>query len=104
MTRGSSAVVIVPKFAAPTTAAGAPNCGVLNRLKISARSSTAFVAIGKRRITARSTCRYDGLRTGLREADPISYCGVTAKALVLNQRAGVRSPAGKVGSPTRFGR
>src|SRR4029453_904917 len=51
-----------------------------------------------------STSRYDGPRTGLREADPIVNGLASANAAVLNQRAGVRSSAGSVGSPTRFGR
>jgi hypothetical protein len=41
MTRGSSAVVIVPKFAAPSTAFGAPKFDVFSRLKTSARTSIA---------------------------------------------------------------
>src|SRR4030095_12580795 len=37
-------------------------------------------------------------------ADHIVHRSVGANAAVLNQRAGVRSSAGSVGSPTRFGR
>src|SRR5262245_48513624 len=104
-TRGSSAAVIVPKLAAPATAAGAPNAGVLSRLNTSARTSTDRLApAGMRRINAKSTLRYDGPRTGLRDAEPIVNCGAMANADVLNQCAGVRSPAGSSGSPTRFGR
>ena len=39
MTRGSPAVVIVPKAAEPTVVFAAPNGGVFVRLKISARTS-----------------------------------------------------------------
>ena len=41
ITRGSSAVVIVPKLAGPTCAAGAPTFTVFRRLKTSNRSSIA---------------------------------------------------------------
>src|SRR3989442_1415953 len=69
-TRGSSAVVIVPKFAAPNTAFGAPKFGVFSRLKTSARtSSDAPARMGTRRMSARSTFRYDGPRIGFRDAD-----------------------------------
>src|SRR6185295_1717140 len=58
MTRGSPAVVIVPKFAAPSTALGLPSGGVLRRLKASARSSSAVpVVTGTRRESTRSTLR-----------------------------------------------
>src|SRR5581483_12245948 len=84
-TRGSPAVVIVPKFAAPSTAAGAPNGGVLRRLNASARSSTAVRPAGIRRTTARSTSRYEGPRRGLRDAVPRAKAGAASKAAVLNQ-------------------
>src|SRR5262249_40563892 len=104
-TRGSRALVIVPKFAAPQTAAGAPKWGVFRRSKTSARISIALPCrIGTRRVSARSTLEYDGPRTGFRLADPIVNCGATAKALVLNQCCGDRWPAGNSGLPTRFGR
>ena len=49
---------------------------MFSRLNTSTRSSIACRApIGTRRISARSTSRYDGPRTGLREADPIVNCG-----------------------------
>src|SRR5262245_60961113 len=71
-TRGSSAVVIVPKLAGPSCAAGAPKFTVFSRLNTSRRSSIARSAPKPtRRITARSTSWYDGPRTGLREADPM---------------------------------
>src|SRR5581483_10245486 len=96
---------MVPKFAAPRTAAGAPKFGVFRRLNTSARISTARPGpAGTRRMRARSTLRYAGPRTGFRDADPSVNCGATAKAAVLNQCAGVLWSAGSVGSPTRLGR
>src|ERR1700730_16458379 len=90
-TRGSIAEVIVPKFAAPCTAAGAPKFGVFTRLKTSARTSMARLEPrGIRRMTAKSTLRYEGPRTGFREAEPRVNCGDAAKAAVLNHRPGVR--------------
>ena len=81
----------VPKFEAPLTAAGAPRFTVFNRLKISARTSIALPAlIGMRRTTEKSISRYDGPRTGLREAFPIVNASGVEKAAVLNQCAGVR--------------
>src|SRR4029450_319986 len=71
-TRGSSAVVIVPKLAGPNCAAGGPKFAVFSRLNTSARSSIArSPPEPTRRITARSTSRYDGPLTALRGADPI---------------------------------
>ena len=55
-------------------------------------------------MSAKSTSRYEGPRTGLRDAEPIVNTGATAKAAVLNHWLGVRWSAGSVGSPTRFGR
>src|SRR2546428_11293444 len=84
-TRGSNAVVIVPKFAAPNTAFGAPRFGVFSRLKTSARTSiTRLAPRAMRRMSARSTSRYEGPRTGFRDDEPIVNCGATAKAAVLN--------------------
>src|SRR5262249_33615650 len=104
-TRGSSADVTVPKFAAPATAFGAPKFGVFSRLKISPRSSIARgPAIRIRRVSATSTSRYDGPRTGFRDAVPSVNGPAGTKAAVLNQWPGVRWSAGNVGSPTRFGR
>src|SRR5262245_6078039 len=85
-TRGSRAEVIVPKLAAPRVATGAPKFTVFSRLKTSTRSSTERSRpTGTRRIIARSTSRYDGPRTGLREADPIVNWLAMANAAVLNQ-------------------
>ena len=71
-TRGSSAVVIVPKLAGPSCAAGAPRFAVFARLKTSSRSSIARPPpTPTRRITAKSTSRTTGPRTGLREAEPM---------------------------------
>ena len=49
--------------------------------------------IGTRRISARSTSRYEGPRTGLRDDDPIVNWGATANADVLNHWLGDRSTA-----------
>src|SRR4051812_20910026 len=57
-----------------------------------------------RRITERSTFRYDGPRTGLRDADPMVKIGASAKAAVLNHSLVVRSSAGRFGLSVRFGR
>src|SRR5204862_2572251 len=90
-TRGSNAEVIVPKLADPCTAFGAPKFGVFNRLKISARTSIARLGPkGIRRMSAKSTSRYEGPRTGFREAEPRVNCGDAAKAAVLNHSLGVR--------------
>ena len=71
-TLGSRAVVIVPKLAGPSCAAGAPKFAVFSRLNTSKRSSIARSPPNLTlRITARSTSWYVGPRTGLREADPI---------------------------------
>src|SRR5262245_41243138 len=85
-TRGSSAVVIVPKLAGPSCAAGAPKFVVFSRLNTSRRSSIARSPLKPtRRITAKSTSRYEGPRTGLRDADPIVNGLAVANAVVLNQ-------------------
>ena len=90
-TRGSSAVVIVPKFAAPATAvrrAEVRRCS--DRLKISARSSIAR----SRDQSARAASARDRRRgttarvTGLRDAEPIVNTGATANAAVLNHCVG----------------
>src|SRR6267142_922931 len=57
-----------------------------------------------RRVSARSTSRYEGPRIGFRDAEPIVKMGALTKAAVLNHWLGVRWPAGRVGSPMRFGR
>src|SRR5436309_9624789 len=96
---------MVPKFAAPWTAAGAPKFGVFRRLNTSTRASMVLrPPTDTRRMTARSTLRYDGPRTGFREDDPIVNGGAAANAAVSNQCCGVRWSAGSIGSPTRFGR
>src|SRR5258708_34928810 len=56
------------------------------------------------RASATSTLRYDGPRTGLRDAEPIVNGGATAKAAVLNHCPAVRAPAANAGSPMRCGR
>src|SRR5262245_31364816 len=105
MTRGSPAVVIVPKLEAPSTAFGLPNGGVLRRLTASARNSTSGpTEIGIRRLSARSTFLYDGPRTGFRDAVPSVKGPACWNAAVLNHRDVERSSDGNSGSPTRFGR
>src|SRR5918999_816000 len=105
MTRGSPAVGMLPNSADPATSLGFPSGGVFSRLDTSARNSIAPpLRSGRRRLSDRSTLRYDGPRTGLRDDVPSVNCGAIANAAVLNQRAGVRLPAGNSGSPTRFGR
>src|SRR5436190_15332482 len=54
-------------------------------------------------MSARSTSRYDGPRTGFRDDEPMVKTGAAVKAAVLNHRLGVRWSAGSVGSSTRFG-
>src|SRR5262245_19995482 len=71
-TRGSRAVVIVPKLAGPNPPDGGPKFVVFSRLNTSSRSSIARSPPNPtRRITARSTSLYVGPLTGLREADRI---------------------------------
>src|SRR3989442_13192358 len=90
-TRGSPAVVIVPKSAAPNTALGLPSGGVLSRLNASARSSSAVPApTGTRRLNARSTFLNAGPRTGVRDAEPSVNWGAAPKAAVLNHPEGER--------------
>src|SRR5437764_413440 len=81
----ANGVVIVPQLAAPATALGVPRLGVFRRLKTSARTSIARLApTDTRRMSATSTFRYDGPRTGFRDADPIVNGCAMAKAAVLN--------------------
>ena len=98
--------MIVPKFAAPCTAFGAPRFAVFSRLNTSARSSIARLppsrhAPHQREIDVAVRRPAHRIARGGAERELI---GATANAAVLNQRAGVRSSAGSVGSPTRFGR
>src|SRR5262245_10022471 len=55
-------------------------------------------------MSARSTSRYDGPRTGFLDAEPSVNTGAAVNAAVLNHRLGVRWSAGTVGSATRLGR
>src|SRR5947208_14812659 len=55
-------------------------------------------------MSARSTSRYEGPRTGFRDAEPTVNCGAMVKAAGSNHWPGVRGPGGNAGSPERFGR
>src|SRR3954447_6275696 len=105
MTRGSPAEMIVPKLAAPRTAAGAPKDGVLSRLNASARSSIDRDPGSRtRRAKPTSTLRHEGPRTGVRDALPSVNCGATVNAVTSNQCAGVRWADRRAGFDTRLGR
>src|SRR5215470_3222129 len=55
-------------------------------------------------MSARSTSRYDGPRTGFLDAEPSVNTGAAVNAAVLNHWLGVRWSARSVGSATRLGR
>jgi hypothetical protein len=77
----------------------------LNTLNISRRTWTS-TSLGslKRREMAVSTVLTPGPVRMLRPALPNVPAAGEAKAAVLNQRSGERSPPSRPGSPTRFGR
>ena len=97
--------MIVPKFAAPSLRGRRPEIhGVQQVEHLRAQFDRPTAAGRTSRISARSTSRYVGPRTGFRDAVPSENWLAVANAAVLNQRAGVRSSEGSFGSPTRFGR
>ena len=110
--RGPLAEVIDPNEPALRLPFGFPKCGVLSRLKLSARSwRPIFSENAKLLNREKSTFVYPGPRTRFRPASPgvglLLLCpGVLANAAVLNHSEVERFVRGNVGfSPgTRFGR
>src|SRR2546425_1223276 len=102
--RGSSALPTTPKLPVPKLWPGTLKLGWFAVLKLSQRiCKRCRSVIAMLRCKDRSTLIRPGPSSGARPALPYVYCGGATKAVVSNQRLGVRADESRFGFLIKFG-